>query len=188
VIVRFYTVPNVRAARYSAGWALLFIAILYTTAPAIAGFARYNLVQSLHNSTPEEVQQLDWATKWENTGLLAFEDLSGDGTVPVHSPMRRANEITVDRDIMVLATPEVANLAPFVIALVAAGGLAAALSTASGLLLVSVQFHRPRLVLPHYQPGSVGVAALDGRSGDGGLCHRRCRLLWRQSALVLWPR
>jgi cation/acetate symporter len=135
VIVRFYTVPNVRAARYSAGWALLFIAILYTTAPAIAGFARYNLVQSLHNSTPEEVQQLDWATKWENTGLLAFEDLSGDGRYQF-TPDAETNEITVDRDIMVLATPEVANLSPFVIALVAAGGLAAALSTASGLLLV----------------------------------------------------
>jgi cation/acetate symporter len=135
VIVRFYTVPNVRAARYSAGWALLFIAILYTTAPAIAGFARYNLVESLHNKTPEEVQQLDWATKWENTGLLAFEDLSGDGKYQF-SPDSEANEITVDRDIMVLATPEVANLAPWVIALVAAGGLAAALSTASGLLLV----------------------------------------------------
>jgi cation/acetate symporter len=135
VIVRFYTVPNVRAARYSAGWALLFIAILYTTAPAIAGFARYNLVESLHNSTPEEVQQLDWATKWENTGLLAFEDLSGDGRYQF-TPDAETNEITVDRDIMVLATPEVANLSPFVIALVAAGGLAAALSTASGLLLV----------------------------------------------------
>jgi cation/acetate symporter len=135
VIVRFYTVPNVRAARYSAGWALLFIAILYTTAPAIAGFARYNLVESLHNKTPEQVQQLDWATKWENTGLLAFDDKNGDGSFQF-TPAVDTNEITVDRDIMVLATPEVANLAPWVIALVAAGGLAAALSTASGLLLV----------------------------------------------------
>lgn len=135
VIVRFYTVPNVRAARYSAGWALLFIAILYTTAPAIAGFARYNLVESLHNKSPEQVQQLDWATKWENTGLLAFDDKNGDGQFQF-SPDTDANEITVDRDIIVLSTPEVANLSPFVIALVAAGGLAAALSTASGLLLV----------------------------------------------------
>ncbi|MGP1371298.1 MAG: sodium:solute symporter family protein [Almyronema sp.] len=135
VIVRFYTVPSVRAARYSAGWALLFIAILYTTAPAIAGFARYNLVESLHNKTPEQVEQLDWATKWENTGLLAFEDKNGDGQFQF-APDTAANEITVDRDIIVLSTPEVASLSPFVVALVAAGGLAAALSTASGLLLV----------------------------------------------------
>lgn len=135
VIVRFYTVPTVRAARYSAGWALLFIAILYTTAPAIAGFARYNLVESLHNSTPEQIQQLDWATKWKNTGLLAFDDKDGDGRFQF-SADTETNEITVDRDIIVLSTPEVASLSPLVIALVAAGGLAAALSTASGLLLV----------------------------------------------------
>lgn len=135
VIVRFYTVPNVRAARYSAGWALLLIAILYTTAPAIASFARYNLVESLHNKTPEQIEQLDWAVKWENTGLLAFDDKNGDGQLQF-SPDADANEITVDRDIIVLANPEVANLSPFVIALVAVGGLAAALSTASGLLLV----------------------------------------------------
>lgn len=135
VIVRFYTVPNVRAARYSAGWALLFIAILYTTAPAIASFARYNLIDSLHNKTVAEVQQLDWATKWENTGLLQFEDKNGDGRFQI-TPEEGTNEIIVDRDIMVLANPEVAKLAPWVIALVAAGGLAAALSTASGLLLV----------------------------------------------------
>ncbi|MFP5268693.1 sodium:solute symporter family protein [Coleofasciculus sp.] len=135
VIVRFYTVPNVRAARYSAGWALLFIAILYTTAPAIAGFARYNLIQTLHNNTIEEVRQLDWATKWENTGLLAFNDKNGDGKIQL-TPDTETNEITIDPDIIVLSTPEVAQLAPWVIALVAAGGLAAALSTASGLLLV----------------------------------------------------
>lgn len=135
VIVRFYTVPSVRAARYSAGWALLFIAILYTTAPALAGFARYNLVESLQDKTPAEVQQLDWANKWENTGLLSFEDKSGDGRLQF-TPNEATNEITVDRDIIVLSTPEVARLSPFVIALVAVGGLAAALSTASGLLLV----------------------------------------------------
>ncbi|MGD1807909.1 sodium:solute symporter family protein [Dapis sp. BLCC M126] len=135
VIVRFYTVPNVRAARYSAGWALLFIAILYTTAPALATFARYNLIESLHNKTVEEVQQLDWATKWENTGLLEFTDKNNDGSFQL-SPDTETNEIKIDRDIIVLSTPEVAKLAPWVIALVAAGGLAAALSTASGLLLV----------------------------------------------------
>ena len=135
VIVRFYTVPDVRAARYSAGWALLFIAILYTTAPALATFARYNLIDSLHNKTVEEVQQLDWATKWEKTGLLEFRDKNNDDRFQI-TPDQETNEIKIDRDIIVLSTPEVAKLAPWVVALVAAGGLAAALSTASGLLLV----------------------------------------------------
>lgn len=135
VIVRFYTVPDVRGARYSAGWALLFIAILYTTAPALASFARYNLVDSLHDRPIEEIQQLDWATKWEQTGLLQFDDKNGDGRIQL-TPDVETSEMTVDRDIIVLATPEVAKLAPWAIALVAAGGLAAALSTASGLLLV----------------------------------------------------
>lgn len=135
IIVRFYTVPSVRAARFSAGWALLFIAILYTTAPALSMFARYNLITSLHNQTVTEVQQLDWAKKWEKTGLLAFEDKNQDGKFQL-TPNKDTNEIKIDRDIIVLSTPEVAKLAPWVIALVAAGGLAAALSTASGLLLV----------------------------------------------------
>ncbi|PZD70507.1 Cation/acetate symporter ActP [Acaryochloris thomasi RCC1774] len=135
VIVRFYTVPNVRAARYSAGWALLFIAILYTTAPAVASFARYNLIDTLHDQKIEEVRQLDWVTKWENTGLLTLEDKNSDGTISL-TPDEETSEITIDRDIIVLSTPEVAKLAPWVVALVAAGGLAAALSTASGLLLV----------------------------------------------------
>jgi cation/acetate symporter len=135
VIVRFYTVPSTRAARYSAGWALLFIAILYTTAPAVSAFARYNLIDSLHDKTIAEVQQLDWATKWENTGLLAFEDKNSDGRIAL-TPDDATSEITIDKDIIVLSTPEVAKLAPWVIALVATGGLAAALSTASGLLLV----------------------------------------------------
>lgn len=135
VIVRFYTVPDVRSARYSAGWALLFIALLYTTAPALATFARYNLISSLHNHTIEEIHQLDWAKKWENTKLLAFEDKDGDGRIEL-KPDKQTSEITIDPDIIVLSTPEVAKLAPWVIALVAVGGLAAALSTASGLLLV----------------------------------------------------
>jgi cation/acetate symporter len=135
IIVRFYTVPDVKAARWSAGWALLFIAILYTTAPALASFARYNLLDSLNNKTPAEVQQLDWAKKWENTKLLAFDDKNGDGRFQL-TPDKATSEITIDRDIVVLSTPEVAKLAPWVIGLVAAGGLAAALSTASGLLLV----------------------------------------------------
>jgi len=135
VIVRFYTVPSTRAARYSAGWALLFIAILYTTAPAVAAFARYNLIDSLNNKTVAQIEQLEWANKWSNTGLLEFDDKNNDGRI-VLTPEESTSEITIDRDIMVLSTPEVAQLAPWVIALVAAGGLAAALSTASGLLLV----------------------------------------------------
>jgi cation/acetate symporter len=135
IIVRFYTVPSVRAARFSAGWALLFIAILYTTAPALSMFSRYNLITSLHNHTVAEISQLDWANKWEKTKLLTFEDKNQDGRFQL-TPKKETNEITIDNDIIVLSTPEVANLPPWVIALVAAGGLAAALSTASGLLLV----------------------------------------------------
>ena len=135
VIVRFYTVPDVRAARFSAGWALLFIALLYTSAPALATFARYNLINTLHNQPIEQVRQLDWVNKWEKTKLLTFEDKNNDGRVEL-TPDKATSEITIDPDIIVLSTPEVAKLAPWVIALVAAGGLAAALSTASGLLLV----------------------------------------------------
>jgi cation/acetate symporter len=135
VIVRFYTVPNVRAARYSGFWALLFIGLLYTTAPAIAVFAKYNLISEMHNKTPAEISQLGWATSWQDTGLLNWEDKDGDGVIQM-TASAETSEITIDRDIIVLSTPEVAQLSPVVIALVAAGGLAAALSTASGLLLV----------------------------------------------------
>ena len=135
ILVRFYTVPSVRAARYSAGWALLFIVLLYTSAPAIGAFARYNLIDSLHGKTLEEARSLEWVEGWEKTGLLTLEDKDGDGALKL-SPEAASNEILIDRDIIVLSTPEVAGLAPWVIALVAAGGLAAALSTAAGLLLV----------------------------------------------------
>lgn len=152
VIVRFYTVPDVRAARYSAGWALLFIALLYTTAPALALFARYNLINTLNGKPVEEARSIEWVTKWETTKLLQFVDKDGDGKLRIapgdafekkngkpdfETPnLKSANEVYIDNDIIVLSTPEVAKLAPWVIALVAAGGLAAALSTASGLLLV----------------------------------------------------
>jgi cation/acetate symporter len=138
VIIRFFTVPKVRDARSSAGWALVFIAILYTTAPAVAGMARLNLIQTLE---PEPGQHLvieerpQWFSNWEKTGLLAFEDKNGDGRIQ-YSADTQSNEMTrVDQDIMVLANPEIARLPNWVIALVAAGGLAAALSTAAGLLL-----------------------------------------------------
>lgn len=133
VIVRFFTVPRVKDARISAGWALLFIAILYTTAPAVAVFARTNILNTLSNASYEEVPE--WFTNWESTGLLSFDDKNQDGTIQyVADPV--INELTVDQDIIVLANPEIANLPAWVIGLVVAGGLAAALSTAAGLLLV----------------------------------------------------
>ncbi|MDD9943916.1 MAG: cation acetate symporter [Myxococcales bacterium] len=172
VIVRFYTVPRVRDARSSAGWALLFIAVLYTTAPAVAAFARTNLVASVagasYNNTPGSERVVPgWFKTWENTGLLAWVDKNGDGRVQYRAgsafegspafanntdgtpkrgragqrvldnvPTANDNELYIDRDIITLANPEIAQLPAWVIALVAAGALAAALSTAAGLLLV----------------------------------------------------
>ncbi len=133
VIVRFFTVPKVRDARISAGWALVFIAILYTTAPAIAAFARTNLIQEVSDKPYAEVPP--WFSNWESTGLLSFDDKNGDGRINyVADPA--TNELTIDRDIMVLANPEISRLPAWVVAFVVAGGLAAALSTAAGLLLV----------------------------------------------------
>jgi cation/acetate symporter len=133
VIVRFFTVKKVKDARKSAGWALLFIAILYTTAPAIAVFARTNLIETVSNQKYDELPE--WFNNWENTGLITFNDKNKDGKVQYVSNAS-VNELIVDKDIMVLANPEIAHLPNWVIALVAAGGLAAALSTAAGLLLV----------------------------------------------------
>lgn len=142
VIVRFFTVPKVRDARKSAGWALLFIAILYTTAPSIASFARVNMIETINGpsvaSQPATgtayADAPSWITNWERTGLISWEDKNGDGKMFYAGDER--NEMTVDRDIMVLANPEIADLPAWVIALVAAGGVAAALSTSAGLLLV----------------------------------------------------
>lgn len=160
VIVRFFTVPKVRHARISAGYALIFIAILYTTAPAVASFARLNLINNVDGMA--YAQAPDWFVKWEDTGLIAWLDKNGDGKVQyrggaalspgapqyrdgrgeagqrrlANTPTNNANELYIDRDIIVLAHPEIARLPNWVIALVAAGGLAAALSTAAGLLLV----------------------------------------------------
>lgn len=134
VLIRFYTVRSVRGARFSAFWAIVFIGILYTTAPAVATFARVNMIQSLHEQPYEEAPT--WFKSWEETGLIGFEDKNGDGIMVYYGKENPANEIAVDRDIMVLANPEIANLPAWVVALVAAGGLAAALSTAAGLLLV----------------------------------------------------
>lgn len=161
VIVRFYTTPNVRAARWSAFWALFFIAILYTTAPALAVFARYNLIDTLHGAKVQRIEtvqradsseqaiyhlarineqgeseSIDWAGSWQKTGLIEFTDADGDGVISLRAADGKFAEARIDRDIVVLATPEIAKLSPWVIALVVTGGLAAALSTAAGLLLV----------------------------------------------------
>lgn len=133
VIVRFFTTPKVSGARKSAGYALLFIAILYTTAPAVAVFARVNLIETVSNQPRTELPA--WVDNWEETGLLSWDDKNGDGLVQYVADAE-TNEFTVDRDIMVLANPEIAGLPNWVVALVGAGGLAAALSTAAGLLLV----------------------------------------------------
>ena len=159
VIVRFFTVPKVKDARKSAGLALLFIAIFYTAAPAVSVFARTNLIETVRDQ--EYTAMPSWFKTWENTGLIAWSDKNGDGKIQyvagsalegkkpaftedrgqyrervISNPSTEVNELYVDRDIMVLANPEIANLPNWVIALVAAGGLAAALSTAAGLLLV----------------------------------------------------
>jgi cation/acetate symporter len=133
VIVRFFTVKKVSDARKSAGWALLFIAILFTTAPAIAVFARTNMIETVSNKDYDKLPE--WFGNWEETGLISFNDKNKDGKVQYLADKSK-NELTIDRDIMVLANPEIARLPNWVIALVAAGGLAAALSTAAGLLLV----------------------------------------------------
>jgi cation/acetate symporter len=154
VIIRFFTVPKVSDARWSAGWALVFIAILYLTAPAVGAMARLNLIETIYpgNGAVEETALVyedrpEWMRNWETTGLLTFNDLNGDGRIQFYNANNAAyaetatqrgwqgNELTVNNDIMVLANPEIANLPGWVIALVAAGGLAAALSTAAGLLL-----------------------------------------------------
>ena len=138
VIIRFFTVPKASDARRSAGWALVFIAILYTTAPAVAAMARLNIMQTIEpapNSPMTIADRPEWFKTWEQTGLLAIEDKNGDGKLQYRADPTENELVTLDNDILVLANPEIARLPNWVIALVAAGGLAAALSTAAGLLL-----------------------------------------------------
>ncbi|MEM0910418.1 MAG: sodium:solute symporter family protein [Pseudomonadota bacterium] len=138
VIMRFFTVPSVKAARSSAGYALVFIALLYTVAPAVGAMARFNLMNTIEPSAGQNLeyeQRPQWFKDWETTGLLGFEDKNGDGKIQYTADAATNEMVKVDRDIMVLANPSIANLPNWVIALVAAGGLAAALSTAAGLLL-----------------------------------------------------
>ncbi|RCU45340.1 MULTISPECIES: sodium:solute symporter family protein [Corallincola] len=137
VIVRFFTVPRVKDARISAGWALIFIALLYTTAPAIAAFARVNMITTINGPEAQGTNYSEapsWIKNWEETGLISWDDKNSDGKMFYAGDER--NEMKIDRDIMVLANPEIAQLPNWVVALVAAGGVAAALSTAAGLLLV----------------------------------------------------
>jgi cation/acetate symporter len=172
VIVRFFTVPKVKDARTSAGFALLFIAILYTTAPAVGAMARYNLINTVQ---PGEIGSIDgnlryderpaWMDTWQETGLVSFEDKNGDGRIQYYNDANpefaekaaafgwKGNELSVDRDIMVLANPEIAGLPDWVIALVAAGGIAAALSTAAGLLLVISAAISHDLIKGIFMPG-----------------------------------
>ncbi|WP_435101946.1 sodium:solute symporter family protein [Arhodomonas sp. AD133] len=173
VIVRFFTVPRVRDARKSAGWALVFIAILYTTAPAVGAMSYFNLINTVK---PGEVgaeasnllyeERPDWFKNWEQTGLLAWEDKNGDGRIQYYNDGNeqfaqtateqygwQGNELTVDRDIMVMANPEIANLPNWVIALVVAGGLAAALSTAAGLLMAISSAVSHDLIKGIFNPG-----------------------------------
>ncbi len=228
VIVRFYTVRNVRAARYSAVWAIFFIAILYTTAPALGLFARYNLIKSLHESriqqveltypdgevamvTYAEAQQiaatklpekqppkmvyvlqssegktLDWATRWQRTGLLEIEDLNEDGMVSLEllerNNVRKSELAKIDADIIVLSTPEVAGLPPWVIALVAAGGLAAALSTAAGLLLVISSSLAHDLYVRFFAPHASEARARHDWADRDHFWNCGSGLLWDQSA------
>jgi cation/acetate symporter len=161
VIIRFFTVPKVADARWSAGWALVFIALLYVTAPAVGSMARLNLMTTIYPDMSEQVEDYDaaasspilyedrpnWIRSWEHTGLIQFEDKNGDGRIQLYNDDNEAftgtatergwegNELSVNNDILVLANPEIANLPPWVIGLIAAGGVAAALSTAAGLLL-----------------------------------------------------
>lgn len=138
VIMRFFTVPSVKAARSSAGYALIFIALLYTVAPAVGAMARFNLMSTIEPSAGQYLEyeaRPQWFKEWEKTGLLEFEDKNGDGKIQYSADAATNEMVKVDRDIMVLANPSIANLPNWVIALVAAGGLAAALSTAAGLLL-----------------------------------------------------
>ena len=138
ILIRFFTVPKMRDARSSAGWALVFIALLYTTAPAVAAFARTNFIKTINNV--EYAKAPSWFKNWEKTGLVGWKDKNGDGIMQLRKGKwddpKSENEVKIDQDIMVLANPEIAKLPNWVVGLVGAGGLAAALSTAAGLLLV----------------------------------------------------
>ena len=175
VIVRFFTVPKVSDARSSAGWALVFIALLYLTAPAVGAMGRVNLIDTVYpqgtTETPIAYEaRPDWMKNWEQTGLLSFEDKNGDGNIQYLAG--DANELDVNRDIMVLANPEIANLPSWVIALIAAGGLAAALSTAAGLLMAISSAVSHDLIKSQLNPGYLGKRRTDVGPWLHGRGHR----------------
>ncbi len=168
VIIRFFTVPKVKDARSSAGWALVFIAILYTTAPAVAGMARLNIMQTIEPSPGEYLkidERPDWFRNWETTGLLEIEDKNGDGRIQYSADPETNELVKLDRDILVLANPEIAQLPNWVIALVAAGGLAAALSTAAGLLLAISSAISHDLLKSTFMPNISEQAELNASRG-----------------------
>ena len=168
VIIRFFTVPKVKDARSSAGWALVFIAILYTTAPAVAGMARLNIMQTIEPSPGQYLEldkRPDWFRNWEKTGLLAIEDKNGDGRIQYSADPESNELVTLDRDILVLANPEIAQLPNWVIALVAAGGPAAALSTAAGLLLAISSAISHDLLKSTFMPSISEKAELNASRG-----------------------
>ncbi len=172
VIIRFFTVPKVRDARKSAGYALVFIAILYTTAPAVAAMARLNIMQTIEPSPGQHVlieERPQWFKNWEQTGLLAIQDKNADGRLQYVADPQRNELIKLDNDILVLANPEIAQLPNWIIALVAAGGLAAALSTAAGLLLAISSAISHDLLKSTFYPSISEKMELNASRGAMGL-------------------
>ena len=172
VIIRFFTVPKVRDARKSAGYALVFIAILYTTAPAVAAMARLNIMQTIEPSPGQHVlieERPQWFKNWEQTGLLAIQDKNADGRLQYVADPERNELIKLDNDILVLANPEIAQLPNWIIALVAAGGLAAALSTAAGLLLAISSAISHDLLKSTFYPSISEKMELNASRGAMGL-------------------
>ncbi len=191
VIIRFFTVPKVSDARVSAGWALVFIAFLYTTAPAVAAFARVNMIDTINGPDMQGVTAAEaptWYRNWESTGLVKWEDKNGDGRMFYSGDAR--NEMTINNDIIVLASPEIAKLPNWVVALLAAGGLAAALSTAAGLLLVISTAISHDLLKKGFKPDmtdkqellAARIAAALAIVGAGYLAS-----ILRDSSLRWWP-
>jgi cation/acetate symporter len=188
VIVRFFTVPKVRDARKSAGWALLFIMLLYTTAPAVASFARVNMIDTINGTDGQgtlAIEAPSWIENWQRTGLISWQDKNNDGRMFYSGDQR--NEMSIDRDIMVMANPEIANLPNWVIALVAAGAIAAALSTSAGLLLVISTSISHDLLKRNLMPNITDKTRADLCQACCCHCYLYCRLFRNQSTCFCSP-